>query len=934
MKVPGEALTMLGAAASKVAVQRAQLLAGAAPRLPRRLQGRLSVADAERGLGSSSSSSSASTASSSPRDPRRLAADAGSAASCDASFLKCVLSPTCRSCFQTLQENKIDWTNVVPETPCQDVLGFLVSGGHCTSVRDAGHDEQDVFCEAFDGCVVWDDDDAVEGGATKEAAGGDPIDCKALTECRWEGMHEHFLGDGVCHDAIPGCYNSKACNYDGGDCCEDTCHYPGGAGGSKGGDDNSDRYGECGLEGFACRDPSSIKCQPTLARAIGETCAIEEDEAVVDFDDDAFKEEEKLPECGSDETLYRLVQYDSWGDGWDETVLTLKEHDASTSKDPIYKGGLEYGSQGTVHLCLAKKEPKCYHVTVENGVWGNEISWELRPFAGGAPALAAGGSPSDCTVPVAGEVKDCPSDCDKARPDTKINDPNYRSYKDMEACIEKKCLIQVGNCAGDEGCSECMGENSPDYCYANDNFNVLIDCSICSCAEKKPGYCAVKQSGASSSASSMNGSSAATHGGVIKPVATPTSSTSASSMCTPEQTLQGTDSLVDWADCADVDEMMVMVTNFDNDNFGALDLFEACAHTYANEPMHGGKNAMDCMKILNSLIVHNNEDDDWKYDDDDKYDNQEHIKNSKGEVVAHNIEKAIAVLAHELYYNAEEFCECTGDINKDTPTCSSFVNFKTLLYEAVDACRSLDAIDCAAWAEFHPECRKNVLATFDKIDFDNQGQCTFVNSQCGGAGPFPSFRRLDCGKEVSKSAWDFHQMYERGCLKKSSPSYPSPSPPSSSSGSVPEPVAPTSHTIPAHISPTSSSTANKKQYKPYGANGASDTEEKKEYHSDYQGDDSEEEADKYTQKKTHHFVRTFFLLALVALPVGYVVLKRRRDNFNYMRFRQMREARNYAGGAAAGGGGGGQYSGVSMSDSCSFEPPTLPPTPSDNTTMI
>ncbi|KAL7523860.1 hypothetical protein ACHAWF_000700, partial [Thalassiosira exigua] len=86
----------------------------------------------------------------------------------------------------TLQVNKIEWTNVVPETPCRDFLGFLVSGGNSTSTRDAGHDEQDVFYEAFNGCVVWDDNDAEEGRATKtkEAAGGVAIDCKALAECR------------------------------------------------------------------------------------------------------------------------------------------------------------------------------------------------------------------------------------------------------------------------------------------------------------------------------------------------------------------------------------------------------------------------------------------------------------------------------------------------------------------------------------------------------------------------------------------------------------------------------------------------------------------------------------------------------------------------------------------------------------------------------
>ena len=351
---------------------------------------------------------------------RRLG-DLDSTTSCDADFMRCVLSETCRSCFTTLQENEVDWTNVLPDTPCQDVLGFLSAGGHCKDVRAGGLEEEDVFCTAFDACIVWDDDEdeaaalAREGDA--EGAGGG-LDCAALEECAFPGLHEHFLGDGVCHDALPGCYNSKACNYDGGDCCEDTCHYPG-----QDANGDGDAYGECGAEGYACADPSSAHCAPALARPYGDFCEEKEGDRL------AGPEEERLdvPSCkSSDEQPYRLVQYDSWGDGWDNTVLTLTRHGSDPSDEPIYRGGLEYGAQGTVHVCLTKKEPKCYHVKVENAVWGNEISWELRPLSAGAPVIAAGGSPSDCAVSLGGEVDGCPNNCEATRPDTKINDPNYR----------------------------------------------------------------------------------------------------------------------------------------------------------------------------------------------------------------------------------------------------------------------------------------------------------------------------------------------------------------------------------------------------------------------------------------------------------------------------------------------------------------------------
>lgn len=432
---------------------------------------------------------------------------------------------------------------------------------------------------------------------------------------------------------------------------------------------------------------------------------------------------------------------------------------------------------------------------------------------------------------------------------------------------------------------------------------------MCSCSEKRPAYCDAKSSAAD--ASSTNGSSAASHGGIIKPAIAPSSggtgsaAISGTSVCSPEQTMKGTYSLVQFSGCALVDEMMVMVTDFDNDNFGMMDLFEDCAHTYDEQPLHGGKSALDCMKILHNLIVDDN---------GDEKDASSTAKNAKGETLPENIGKAISSLASNLYHNAEAFCECAANANKETPVCNSFVNFKTLLFEAVDACKSLDAIDCAAWEEFYTPCKKNLVQMYGSVDFDNKQQCSYVESQCGGAGPFPAFRRLDCGGEISKSAWDFHTIYERGCLKSSSSSSSS-----NSSESPPSPaVVPPTPSTPSNASPSG-----KKQYQPYSANGESDA--KKPYYSPTYGDSEPASPSTHYETKSHHLIRNFFILVLIA-GVAYVVLKRRRENFNYARFRQMREARNYTGGLNS----GGDYMGVSMMDSCSFEPPSLPPTPSDN----
>ena len=808
---------------------------------------------------------------------------------CDTAFLKCVLNPTCRSCFNGLEENDVDWTNVVPDTPCQDVLGFLHSAGHCTDLRGVGNEDVETFCGAFDSCVMWEDDDEEEIWDEDHPENNEYMDCSKLTECKWDGMHKQFLGDGICHDTMPGCYNSAVCDYDGGDCCKDTCIYPG-----------DDSYGECGMEGYACRDPTSSSCQPVLARMYNEACETEAEKDIV-FDDDMFEQPEKetLPDCGSGEMLYRLIQYDSWGDGWDTTQLTLSDREDESKS--IYQGGLEYGSQGTVHLCLTKNEPVCYHVEVQNGVWGNEISWELRPITGGAPVIAAGGSPTDCTVSLGGLMPDCTNTCDKTRPDTDINDPAYQSYKDMEACIEKSCVIQVGACSKKETCSSCMQEATPEYCFADADFNSLVDCSMCSCTEKRPEYCDAKSTGEAA----WNGSSAASHQGTVKVKPAPDSSGSSGSAigkgasCTPDQTQKGTTALDKFSKCSDLGKLMSILTEYDNDNFGKLDIFEACAKSYANDEMHGGKKAMDCMRILHDITI------------DDLG------KDKNGGSLPEQVAVAVAEIGYSLYYNGEDFCDCIVEVNEIAPMCNSFTEFKTLLYESIDACKSLDMIDCAALDEFYSTCKTSLAREFSEPGFEGQDkneQCDFVAKGCGGSGAFPALRKMDCGvgKEVSKSVWDFYKIFNRECwdeiIKDNpegsssdiAPSYPTP------------PVAPKpSPPVPSPRQPPTP----KKPYSPWTPTVP---EEKKKYYSPSDPEPEPDTEKAYAVSKSHHYILyPLFIIGFIA--TGYVWHKKRKENFDYMRFRQRRAARNF--------GGDGDYNEVSMADSTSFVPASLPPTP-------
>lgn len=217
-----------------------------------------------------------------------------------------------------------------------------------------------VFCSTFDACVVYDDDwDIDEGSETVVPENArNKVDCAALTECDWDGIHKGWIGDGVCHDNMDGCYNTAVCGYDGGDCCEDTCTVT-----------DTSSYMECGHDGYACKDPVSDNCDNRLTTK----CTRNPNNKPVN---------PVATKCKDDETKYRLVMYDSFGDGWDTTTLTIKPEG---SDEITWKGGLVDGFQGTELICLSRT-PQCYNVQAQGGTWGVEVSWEVKPMSMGKPA--------------------------------------------------------------------------------------------------------------------------------------------------------------------------------------------------------------------------------------------------------------------------------------------------------------------------------------------------------------------------------------------------------------------------------------------------------------------------------------------------------------------------------------------------------------------
>lgn len=285
----------------------------------------------------------------------------GKQAACDSSFVQCIPDAKCVDCFATLEMESIDWTGIAAGTACPDVVSFLIQGGHCNSL-EGDQSATDLFCKTFDACVIWNenDEDGADDDAVIPSQDEGWVNCTALTSCEWDGMHRNWIGDGVCHDNMHGCYNTAICGYDGGDCCQDTCEIT-----------ETSSYMECGHDGYACKDPKSAQCSsalnplcPTQGGGGGDT------------------PQPSQTKCAQGEVKYRLVMYDSFGDGWDTTTLTIQPEGKT---DIAFKGGLVDGFQGTEYICLSK-DPQCYNVKADGGVWGVEVSWEIRPMSEGSPA--------------------------------------------------------------------------------------------------------------------------------------------------------------------------------------------------------------------------------------------------------------------------------------------------------------------------------------------------------------------------------------------------------------------------------------------------------------------------------------------------------------------------------------------------------------------
>lgn len=543
--------------------------------------------------------------------------------------------------------------------------------------------ERQTFCETFDQCVVFegvkddDDDDNTgkdDGGNKDENKKDKKINCDELTECDFEGFKPSYLGDGICHEFIGGCYNHKICRYDGGDCCPDTCQ-------------NKTDYAGCGTDGYFCRDPKSSNCT---------TCG--NSDSGGSSGDNNKKGGGESVNCTKDETPYELLQFDTFGDGWEfSTDMNITVDGEAGSAVNVYRGKLQSGFKGKEIVCLSDK-PTCYKVSISGGSWGNDITWQIKPKAAGSREVASGGSPMHCEFPIAGGK--CENTClGQMHPDAS-NDSQYQSYTTLTACMQQKCIIQYNGCFNDESCKTCLSDNPPPYCLTNGNYTALVFCSQCNCVtgaytpERKQ-FCSAKSRNEIVTDDDEQDESKEDDNG------------SRVSKCDWEERKDGMEALTQYTECAKMNvEAMLKLFEFDNDNFGLLDKFENCANNYISDPYKNS--ALNCMQIL-----------------------QEAIDNPAGSVTGDDKKNipvdAIKAIANDLLHSGHSFCDCASKATKLCPACDDFIQFKILLYESLDSCQALDQIDCGAWQEYAGLCSANLKAKFRKVDFKRKQQCKLVH---------------------------------------------------------------------------------------------------------------------------------------------------------------------------------------------------------------
>ena len=260
---------------------------------------------------------------------------------------------------------------------CDDILSSSITA--CSSLSTSS---SSILCNVADACLS--DDDDGEGEDDDDGDDG-PAPCPT-DSC--DVPHSSWLGDGWCdYDyGSTRCYNTAACGYDGGDCCEGSCV--------------SSTYLTCGLHGYQCIDPDAQPC------------------------------------TGEMSTMH---MYDSFGDGWNGATYLIAEALTSTT---VASGTLDTGSEASDEMCL---NTGCYIISVTAGSWSNEISWQ---FDVDDSAVGEGGAPATCYFSVSGNFCDNIDAIDNADISACSTSPTVDDDDDDCSAVDYTLVLHDANGAG------------------------------------------------------------------------------------------------------------------------------------------------------------------------------------------------------------------------------------------------------------------------------------------------------------------------------------------------------------------------------------------------------------------------------------------------------------------------------------------------------
>jgi len=475
---------------------------------------------------------------------RRLEDTGRGSQQCLIKYLECLSGKgACAECLNLLDNRGVQWITTLPDAACSSALKYLYSAELCKSLA-SDSDQMTSFCDMYSTCAVYDevnaqysDDDDYESYDDDgyDDDGYEKVDCSTLTECKWDGMNPTFIGNSFCNRES--CYNTEVCGYDGGDCCDDTCV--------------SRTYTTCGVDGYVCKDPKSLSCNSVLT----DDCEAAQPAA--------FPPAPVVVSCDRDEKRYKVFMYDSWGDGWDENSLIIKNitngKNSEESKNATYELRLDNGYKDDSAICL---KDGCFSASILDSRWADDIAWEIKL---NNINVASGKAPMDCTFSVGGNF--CENTCNGV---PQKEDPSGgKMPKDLRQCAYQKCPIQMGQCVADTmSCGSCIENFGQAFCNTDEQFKSLVSCIKCSCTEEKE-----------------------------SPVCNKENSTSYK--CSSEQMLAGTESVLTYSKCSSIDDTLATLKEWDEHQFGRLDDFEECAHNFARE--NRGR-ALDCMNILASIV--------------------------------------------------------------------------------------------------------------------------------------------------------------------------------------------------------------------------------------------------------------------------------------------------------------------------------------------